>query len=91
MKLKFGDLTLGTARIGVRVRCVVIPNLSVWEAKSLQYFNVPTLGSIYRIRSNVFTANYSGVLLVEIRNPEVTLLPMSGEPFFSYGSFNFVG
>lgn len=95
-KFRAGDLTVGTARIGAKVRCVGVPDISLWQDRhKVQFFQVPQLSKIYTIRSNIIAYLYRGVLLEEVKNPEVSIvLPsgvqISGEPFFVHSSFFFV-
>lgn len=84
-----GTLTLATSRIGMRVRCVSLPDISFWtERFYLQAFDVPEVGKIYIVRSNVFSSLHRGVLLKEIQNAQVSLFMASGEPIFEFSSFS---
>jgi hypothetical protein len=84
-----GNLRLGNSLIGRQVICLFVPDLGIWErAFSLQAFYKPVVGRRYTIRANVSSGSYTGLLLVEIRNPSVNLLTMSGEPFFPHCAFN---
>ncbi len=98
MRERDGDLSLGTAKIGAKVRCVKIPDIRLWQERfKLQCFHAPCLGKEYVVRGNVLVhQGFGGVLLREIRNPDVVILlasgiPLSGEPFFPYSSFVVVG
>jgi hypothetical protein len=78
-----GDLTLGTSRIGTRVRCVVVPDISFWQklAKN-QSFSLPSVGKDYFIRSNVsmpvtFNGPYQRGVLLSFRRADNTLVPLN--------------
>jgi hypothetical protein len=97
MQKSDGDLTLGTARIGARVRCVRVPNIRLWQdAHTDKEFFIPRVSQLYTVRGNVIALFRRGILLKEINNPDVSVLFSSGdhivgEPFFTYENFNFVG
>lgn len=92
-KSTVGDLTLGTARIGAKVRCVRVPNMGGWDSK-LQSINLPQVGCIYHVRSCTVCGPFSGVLLKEISNQQFRVMPGDdtsyAELFFPYDAFNLV-
>lgn len=97
--MRHGDLTFREARVGATVRCVIPPDMSLWEYHCPhQSFSVPSVGDRYVISAS--GCSYEGekgviwgILLREIRNPQVTIpLPgknytWSGEPFFLLATF----
>lgn len=91
---KTGDLTFGKARIGVRVRCVREPDMSMWN--TISYINTPIVGRDYHVRGVTCLCSREGLLLKEISNREkiglkqVAQYGMKGEPFFPFNCFNFV-
>lgn len=85
---RIGDLTLGQARVGTRVRCLIVPDITLWtRVSSYQAFLLPVVGRVYTVRANILTATHCGILLEEIKNPQVNTSFVAGEPFFSYTSF----
>lgn len=79
-----GDLTIGTAIPGSRVRCVALPDMGFYDAQfPYQFLCLPLLGQVYIVRAN----SVKGVLLVGIRNPEVTFDGLHWEPCFSHRVF----
>lgn len=89
---RVGDLTLGQARLGAKVRCLIVPDISLWtRVSSYQAFLLPVVGRVYIVRANILTATHCGILLEEIKNPQVSTSFMTGEPFFSYTSFCLCG
>jgi len=94
-----GDLSLGTSKPGVRVRCMRVPGISFWQdSAKREVFKVPQKGTIYTIRSNILTQSdfggqcKIGVYLVEISNPEVIADgELKGEPFFPFECFATLG
>lgn len=86
-----GDLTLGLARLGIWVRCIIAPDMSIWQMSSIveQQFTIPELMSKYRIRSSS-GGSLGGILLVEIHNPHVVRRHVSGEPCFPHECFNII-
>ncbi len=87
MALRFrgvGDLTVGTAILGSKVRCVKLPDMSFYDQHfKWQAFDLPTLLGIYCIRANT----QQGILLAEIQNPQVRHLMKAWEPTFPHVLF----
>lgn len=88
-----GDLNAGSARVGLKVRCIIVPDMSLWLSKNKHLsLELPKLRQVYSIRSNVLAATHAGILLLGITNPQVAVSPLiSGEPFFAHNCFNVVG
>ena len=90
-----GDLDLGNARIGTKIKCIQVPNISFWQdVAARQSFVLPNIGGLYVISSvvripDIFNPPIKiGVRLSEIQNPSVTHMGDNrGEPFFSFGCF----
>lgn len=88
-----GNLSVGAARIGLKVRCIIVPDMSLWLSKYKHLcLKLPKPAQVYTIRSNVFTESHAGILLCEIRNQQVNLSHLiSGEPFFAHSCFSVAG
>lgn len=93
MKSRIGDLTLGTARLGVMVRCIKVPDSTQWTKEDEQQkdFIVPIIGKTYHVRSS----SSAGIHLTEIHNLKAITTFIFGhdiidEPFFPFDCFNFV-
>lgn len=84
-----GNLTLASAILGAKVRCVKPPDMSYYnEHFSLQAFSLPVIFGVYHVRANI---QGGGILLKEIKNPQVRYSEMkSGEPCFPYILFDVV-
>ena len=96
MRQLSGDLTLGTARIGEMVACVMVPDITPWiQIARKQAFTLPEVGKRYYVRGNVSTANRSGIWLATGKLANGSLIPLwnpqvagnLGEPFFAYHCF----
>ncbi len=82
-----GDLTWNTARVGMSVRCIRIPEESIWNlGKNLQAISLPVLGMIYSIRS-IFQ---QGICLKGIKNASFNAPQLQGEPYFPFSYFNII-
>ena len=91
----YGDLSLATARVGVRVVCVRMPNMAYWEAiaKALYTaalpFTSPQVGEVYMIRAT----SSGGILFAEVQNKKLRIRSPNSysynftEPLFPFNSF----
>jgi hypothetical protein len=79
-----GDLTFATARIGMKVRCVLVPSLSYLAVIPGKHLVIPPqVSCVYHIRS----IGEKGILLKEVTNLSIGLV---GEPWFPFDSFNII-